>query len=909
MVPTHVSSPKVASSFFYTSSTKRYCNPPVRGRLYFETLEPRTLLAGDMAEITGSVLNDLQGDGNLTAEVGVAGVTVDLYRDGGNGIFDRGGGDDMVATHGTTTDASGRYAFSQLEKGTYFVQFTPPGEFQVRSGADVKTVVITATEAEGVTGRLIDGFSTAQRAEAFPPLASGATSSMEDTKVLGGQRDLLVQITEGDDPFSEVALQSGAGLLRLASDTMVTGNARVVWDGVDDNAAEVNPAGLGGVDLTKFEGNTMTGVSLTVGADHPNTLVKLKVYSDAHNWSEYMTTVPESQGGAAIKRAIFLFAEDPVAQSGSGANFSDVGAVELNFEGVSAVDGQVSVIELVGLTNRRADFTVYNRMSLGDLVWGELVNDGLNKDGETGLAGVKLNLFDDANRDEELTRGVDELLATATTSSDGTFLFDDLFPGKYIVQVPPDNFVPGKPLHRLQSSTGNKIAADPDNDVNGDDNGGPVTDHGVLSRAVTLVANHEPTDDGDQDPNSNLTVDFGFFGFDLALVKSVEETVAVPGNQLNFSVVITNTGLSTAENVSFRDTLPVEVKFVAGQTSSGFSLTPDSQGIVSADLGDLPSDESVTVHVVVDVLQGTTGQVKNIAEVVATGELDTSNNRDEVMVPIEPKIDLAVVKRDTVDPVEPGGMLSYTLRAENHGPSDATGVMVYDRLPEGVAFRSASPKESLIVDGQVEFELGDLAAGETEEFTVNVVVHESTSGTLLNEAWISGNEPETRLDNNRDQASTTVYIEPASVSGVVFLDRNDNGELEPSESRIPDVRVTIVGTDFRDQSVEQTTTTASDGTYEFSDLMPGNYRIIETQPETFWGRPVLDGKDQIGENGDGVISALDGLIAPDLNANDKQDSDAFEGITLSAGFSGTNYNFGELVTQLTKWDFVYAIRY
>jgi uncharacterized repeat protein (TIGR01451 family) len=867
------------------------------------------LLAADLAEITGSVLNDLHGDGNLTADVAVAGVAVDLYRDGGNGVFDRGGGDDSVAANAVVTDPNGRYGFSHIEKGTYFVRFTPPGELQVRSGADVKTVVITAAEAEGVVGRLIDGFNTAQRAEASPPLSSSGASSLADTKALGGQRDLFVRITEGDDPFSEVALQSGAGLLRLASDTAVTGNARVIWDGVDDNATEVNPTGLGGIDLTKFEGNTMTGVSLTVGADHPNTLVKLKIYSDANNWSEYTTTVPESQGGAATKKAVFLFAEDPTTKSGSGADFADVGAMELNFEGVSAVDGQVSVIELVGMTNKRTDFTLYNRMSLGDLVWGELVNDGLNQGDEKGIATVKLNLFDDTNRDEEFTKGVDELLGMKTTRSDGTFLFHDLFPGKYIVQVAPGNFVPGGPLHGLRSSTGNGIAADPDNNVNGDDNGEPVTDHGVLSRAVTLVANSEPTDDGDQDPNSNLSVDFGFFGFDLALVKSVEETVAVPGDQLNFSVVITNTGLSTAQNVSFRDALPAEVEFVAGQASNGSSLNPDLQGIVSADLGDLPSDESVTVHMLVDVLQGTTGHVRNVAEVVATEELDRSNNRDEVVVPIEPKIDLAMIKRDAADPVEPGGLLSYTLRAENHGPSDATGVMVFDRLPDGVTFQSASSPEVRIVNDQLEFEVGDFAAGDVEEFTVNVAVHESASGTLLNEAWVSGNEPEIRLDNNHDQESTTIYIEPASISGAVFVDRNDNGKLESGESRIPDVRVMIVGTDFRDQPVQQTTTTASDGTYEFGNLMPGNYLIIETQPETFWGRPLLDGKDQLGENGDGVVSALDGLIAPDLNADDGQDSDAFEGITLVAGSSGTNYNFGELVTQLTKWDFVHVIRY
>ncbi len=45
----------------------------------------------------------------------------------------------------------------------------------------------------------------------------------------------------------------------------------------DANALAVNPTGLGGVDLTQSNGNTMTGIALTSGVDHPNATITLRV--------------------------------------------------------------------------------------------------------------------------------------------------------------------------------------------------------------------------------------------------------------------------------------------------------------------------------------------------------------------------------------------------------------------------------------------------------------------------------------------------------------------------------------------------------------------------------------------------------------------------------------------------------
>ncbi len=153
-------------------------------------------------------------------------------------------------------------------------------------------------------------------------------------------------------------------------------------------------------------------------------------------------------------------------------------------------------------------------LALGDQVWFDTntLNDGVfqPENGEAGVDGVRLDLYRDVNGDGLPT--LDEFLATTATYTAGGFagryLFDDLAAGDYIVVVAPSNFVGGGALFGYTTATGNDPAPDPDDDVNGDDNG---THLGALiaARPVTLTANGEPTHE-DGNANTNLTVDFGF---------------------------------------------------------------------------------------------------------------------------------------------------------------------------------------------------------------------------------------------------------------------------------------------------------------------------------------------------------------------------------------------------------------
>ena len=848
------------------------------------------MLSADMAEILGVVRADMQGDGIASNDTVVAGATAALYRDGGNNVFDGGSGDDALISS-VTTNSLGQYQFDQIGAGRYFVKITLPADLQFRLGEDVKEVVIAVDEGNGVVGPAIDGFTTTQVVEATPPLPASAVASLLDAAVLGGERDLFVELTNSTNPISSVALASSGGKLFFASGSDVTGVAKVVWDGVDGNGQLVNPTGLGGIDLTQADGNTMTGIALTSGADHPHAKITMRIYTDANNWSEFTTTVPESVGGTASGQAVFHFDDVPIAKSGSGADFTNVGALELTFEGVSAVDAQVTLVGLVGRATKQLDFTASPRLSVGDRVWADRDDDGILDPGEVGIAGVKLNLYQDTNGDNQFTQGVDALFGSTTTDATGNYLFSDLFPGKYIVQVAPTNFQVQQPLLGLTSSSGNDPAPDPDDNVNNDDNGTTLAGAGVVSRAVTLS-------------DSNLTVDFGFFGFDLVLDKSVEQTVLSPQETVEYRIRIHNDGPSDAANTTFIDTLPSHVTFVSGTTSLSGVGVQHAGGIVTANLGTMRTGDVVIVTLLATVNDDASGTLVNTATVSSPKEVNLSNNTDTVSNPVQPKIDLAITKTDSRDPVEPGSTFSYTLNIVNNGPSDATGVIVTDDLPDvGVSFQSASLLPDSFDGDQLTFHLGDLAKGESTSITINVRVDDDFSGELLNHTEVSGNETEITLANNQDTEPTLVKIDPASVGGTVFVDRNDNGVFDSGESTLSGVIVSLKGIDVMGATVVRSTSTAADGSYLFDNLNPGTYRIEETQPARF-----DDGKDHVGTLG-GATGEDPGqfLIPNDVDAEQLQD--LLLGITLSSGDAGLQYDFGELSHNTSKADFVRPLFY
>src|SRR5208283_4452094 len=107
--------------------------------------------------ISGYTLNDLTGNGLSSDDTALSGITVELFLDkDGNPNLDSGDGN-AIAT--VTTGANGAYSFSNLAKGTYFVEeITPCG--YVLTAPVLTTYYTNAINANNITNEDFDNFNT-----------------------------------------------------------------------------------------------------------------------------------------------------------------------------------------------------------------------------------------------------------------------------------------------------------------------------------------------------------------------------------------------------------------------------------------------------------------------------------------------------------------------------------------------------------------------------------------------------------------------------------------------------------------------------------------------------------------------------------------------------------------------------
>lgn len=146
-------------------------------------------------------------------------------------------------------------------------------------------------------------------------------------------------------------------------------------------------------------------------------------------------------------------------------------------------------------------------------------------------------------------------------------------------------------------------------------------------------------------------------------------------------------------------------------------------------------------------------------------------------------------------------------------------------------------------------------------------------------------------DGRGGTATATVTVDvidavPSDISGVVYLDVNNNGIKDDTEVGLAGVEVTLTGTNVRGQAVNLTAKTDVNGEFRFAGVLPtaeGNldgYTIAAAQPKF-----LIDGIDTI----------LDATVGDDLNPG-VAENDQFTGIQLGLWGTGRaegNYLFGE----------------
>lgn len=85
------------------------------------------------------------------------------------------------------------------------------------------------------------------------------------------------------------------------------------------------------------------------------------------------------------------------------------------------------------------DFGFRGNGSIGDLVWNDLNGNGIPDPGEPGIGGVPVYLFEDANGNGYFDDG-EPLIGNLLTAPDGSYTFNNLPPGQYLVVIQPTDY-------------------------------------------------------------------------------------------------------------------------------------------------------------------------------------------------------------------------------------------------------------------------------------------------------------------------------------------------------------------------------------------------------------------------------------------------------------------------------------
>ncbi|HBC4318374.1 SdrD B-like domain-containing protein, partial [Staphylococcus aureus] len=408
-------------------------------------------------------------------EKGISGVTVTLKDENGN----------VLKT--VTTDADGKYKFTDLDNGNYKVEFTTPEGYTpttVTSGSDIEK------DSNGLTTTgVINGADNMTLDSGFykTPKYNLGNYVWEDTNKDGKQDS-----TEKGISGVTVTLKNENG--EVLQTTKTDKDGKYQFTGLENGTYKVEfetplgytPTQVGsGTD----EGIDSNGTSTTgVIKDKDNDTIDSGFYKPTYNLGDYVWEDTNKNGvqdkdekGISGVTVTLKDENDKVLKTvttdeNGKYQFTDLnnGTYKVEFETpsgytpTSVTSGNDTEKDSNGLTttgvikdadNMTLDSGFYKtpKYSLGDYVWYDSNKDGKQDSTEKGIKDVKVTLLNEKG----------EVIGTTKTDENGKYRFDNLDSGKYKV-------IFEKPAGLTQTGTN---TTEDDKDADGGEVDVTITDH------------------------------------------------------------------------------------------------------------------------------------------------------------------------------------------------------------------------------------------------------------------------------------------------------------------------------------------------------------------------------------------------------------------------------------------------
>lgn len=428
----------------------------------------------------------------------------------------------------------------------------------------------------------------------------------------------------------------------------------------------------------------------------------------------------------------------------------------------------------------------YTPAAVGDYVWRDTNANGIQDTFEVGVFGVVVNLYN-ANDDS--------LLGTTTTNENGFYLFDTLAPGDYYLDFElPEGY---DRFSDQDEGSDNEVDSDADTNTGRTDDFNLTSNETDLTWDAGLVGEGAPASIGDvvwEDLNADGIQDDGEPGIEGVTVTLYD----IGGNEQD------NTTTAADGSYSFTELDPGDYYLVFDQPA-GYLVSPANAG---AD--DVDSDAD-------SIFGGDSNRRRTSFTQLSAGENDTTWDAGYYRVG---SIGDTVWQDDDANGAQNGG---------EAGIPDVT-VILSDSEGNVVA--------TTVTDADGNYLFEDVLAG---DYTVSV--DPSTLPTGLGQSYdlngplddmasVSLPAGGTNLEVDFGYAPENLLV--ASIGDRVWNDTNSDGIQDDGEPGIGGVTVTLYDADDNEIG---STTTAADGSYSFTDLVPGDYYLIFTGPGGYEASP------------------------------------------------------------------------
>lgn len=291
----------------------------------------------------------------------------------------------------------------------------------------------------------------------------------------------------------------------------------------------------------------------------------------------------------------------------------------------------------------------------------------------------------------------------------------------------------------------------------------------------------------------------------LDITQSSSAAVVNRGDPLIYTIQITNTGPVTAFNLTIYDALPAGLRFdgissltvqkgvnpqlnVSQRALTGTVDALQPTGTVLA-TGSTIVEESASEARLHNIVRITAANVSSQSKKQASIDitlLATTPIATPTAIPLSvppqtatplptatlaatatevPNVaDLQISKSAAPNPVQPGAILTYTIRVSNDGPNLARNVVIHDQLPPGLRFEGPASlsvlhgeaPSLLLSSTQLTGTVSTLLAGGVITITAPTHVLATVAATsLANGAMVTATTPDAQPFNNRASVAVT----------------------------------------------------------------------------------------------------------------------------------------------------------